>query len=104
MSDEPMSRAAAEHTTKNLALAGRFLREALDDPAILDAILAGSTLVLMPPDDPELAAANLHLAERLSAESDVHVYPVGQPRPECEQAANGPSEKRPTHSLTNSAS
>ena len=53
----------AKQTTKNIALAGRFLRQMLDDPSVARDIADGATVVLIPTDDPELAAANRRLAD-----------------------------------------
>ena len=46
---------------RNLALAGQFLQAVLDDPALVEQIPDGATLVLIPDDDPELARFNLDL-------------------------------------------
>lgn len=50
--------------TRNIAVFGRYLEYLLDHPEAL-ADVAGSELVLAPNDDPELAAANEALVERL---------------------------------------
>lgn len=58
-----------DHIARNIDLAFRFLGEAADDPAILDKIDGGRTLVLFPSDvrpDPELSVANAQLARRLA--------------------------------------
>ena len=84
MSDETIPRDVAEQTTKNLALLGRFLREALEEPAILDRIPDGATVVLMPPDDPELAQRNLALmARQMEAGKNVVLQHVGVPPPDA---------------------
>ena len=55
-----------EQVTKNLELARRFFGRLLDHP-LEAASIAGSPLVLIPRDDPELAEANRALASRLAA-------------------------------------
>lgn len=62
---EGIDRATARHTTQNIRLAGRFFQRVLADPAILDEVPDGATVVLLPDDDPRLAAANLRMADRL---------------------------------------
>ncbi len=59
----PRDPKTAQQTTKNIALAGRFLRQMLDDPSAASDIADGATIVLIPTDDPELAAANRRLAD-----------------------------------------
>ena len=54
-----------EQVTKNLELARRFFGRLLDHP-LEAASIAGSPLVLIPRDDPELAEANRALANRLA--------------------------------------
>jgi hypothetical protein len=62
----------------NLHLAGRFIREALADAAILDAIPDGASIVLLPNDDSELERANRELARALAASGKaVHMRVVG---------------------------
>ena len=46
---------------RNLELAERLLVAGFDDPALLEAVPDGATIVLLPDDDPELAAYNLEL-------------------------------------------
>jgi hypothetical protein len=56
------------HTGANLRLASRFMRELLEESPQTEPIPEGNVLILLPEDDPDLAAANLALAKRLSAE------------------------------------
>ncbi|HEY7031009.1 MAG TPA: DUF5647 family protein [Thermomicrobiales bacterium] len=80
MSDESVPRDIAEQTTKNLALLGRFLREALNEPALLDRIPDDSMVVLMPSDDPEFARRNLGLITRaMESGKNVVIQRVGVP-------------------------
>ena len=65
---------------KKIRLAGRLLREALDDPSILDAIPDGASVILLPYDDPETGVLNLGLAEQLAASSET-VRLQGEPGP-----------------------
>ncbi|HEX5502049.1 MAG TPA: DUF5647 family protein [Thermomicrobiales bacterium] len=48
-------------TGRNLVRAGEFLQAVLDDPALVEQIPDGATLVLIPDDDPELARFNMDL-------------------------------------------
>jgi hypothetical protein len=85
MSAEPerIDPRVAEQTTKNLKLTARFLREVLADPAKLEQLPDRATFVLMPPDDPELAAANFALAERASRQQEpVTMFRVGVATPD----------------------
>jgi hypothetical protein len=83
MSDESISRDVAEQTTKNLALLGRFLREALDEPTIFERIPEDATVILLPPDDPELAEHNANMMIRnLEAGKNVVAHRVGVPVPD----------------------
>jgi hypothetical protein len=47
---------------RNIELAFSFMHDVLDDPALLDEIPEGTTLVLIPSDDPATAEANLQIA------------------------------------------
>jgi hypothetical protein len=47
---------------RNIELAFSFMHDILDDPALLDEIPEGTTLVLIPSDDPTTAEANLEIA------------------------------------------
>ncbi len=55
-------------TSANLALAAQFIDEYLDDPDRFGDPPEGAAVVLMPADDPALAAANLAMANRLAAD------------------------------------
>ncbi len=78
--------AQIEQTTKNIHLAGRFMREVLADSTLLERTPDGSTLVLLPNDDPDLAAANLDLASRITEQGqEVRLQLVGAPSPNAEQ-------------------
>ncbi len=80
----PLDPARVEQTTKNIRLAGRFVREILADPSLLQRIPSETTLVLMPTDDPKLAWENFGLAEQLAGEiENVRLRPVGLPGPEA---------------------
>lgn len=48
----------------NRRLAGRFIREWIESPERVEPFPYGTSVVLMPPDDPALAAANPALTER----------------------------------------
>jgi hypothetical protein len=54
-----------EQVQRNLDLAERFLHQVIDDPRMLDTIQDGTTVVLVPEDDAELAAANMETALEL---------------------------------------
>lgn len=80
----PIEPARVEQTTTNIRLAGRFVRDVLADPSLLDRIPSGATLVLMPTDNPKLAWENFALAEQLAGEiENVRLRPVGLPGPEA---------------------
>ena len=49
---------------KNATLSFEFERYMLEHPAILDQILDGAEVVLLPKDDPELYRLNLEAAQR----------------------------------------
>lgn len=67
-----------EMTTRNIRLTGRFLEEILDNPDILDEFPDDATVVLMPPDDPDLALYNANLALTLGGTNeDIIVRRVG---------------------------
>jgi hypothetical protein len=69
-----------EHIGKNIDLAFRLMQEIIDNPALAAEIPNGATLVMLPPDDPDLARANIELAERLAREGrDVYLQRVGGP-------------------------
>jgi len=54
-----------EQVLKNLGLAESFLHDVIDAPTILDGIPDGTTIVLIPEDDMELAGANMEAARQL---------------------------------------
>lgn len=66
--DAVLSEAERAQTDANLELAVRFIQEYLDDPDYFGEIPTGSAVVLLPPDDPDLAAANQLMAECLTGE------------------------------------
>ena len=62
---------------RNLALAGEHLRAVFADPALLETIPEGATLVLIPEDDPALARHNFELARHVFAtDRNVYLYHV----------------------------
>jgi hypothetical protein len=50
------------HVKKNLELVRRFTLYHFEDPSLLDDILDGITLSLIPDDDEDLARVNLEMA------------------------------------------
>ncbi len=64
------ARDAPELADRNLALAGDLLADILRDPALLEQIPDGATLVPLPEDDPPLAAYNLNLGCQVAAEGE----------------------------------
>lgn len=52
---------------RNLALVSAFTQAIIADPSLGEEIPKGATLVLIPDDDPELAAYNRALGERAQA-------------------------------------
>ncbi|HEY8477027.1 MAG TPA: DUF5647 family protein [Chloroflexota bacterium] len=58
-----------EQITQNLELAGAFLRHLLDHPEDLERISDEASIVIIPSGDPELAQANLALAQQLLEKS-----------------------------------
>lgn len=71
-------------TERDIELSVAFVNAFYDDVSILDDIPNGSTLVLLPDDDPELAKFNLEQAVR-SAQNGADVYirhfPRAKPTP-----------------------
>ncbi|MDQ3692458.1 MAG: hypothetical protein M3464_02355 [Chloroflexota bacterium] len=66
---EPVDTETYKLIIKNIDLAFAFVREVIADPTRLDDIpSSGSIVVILPPDDPDLAATNLAIAERLAAD------------------------------------
>ena len=92
MSEQQIPPRIAEQTTKNLALARRFLAEVLEDEAILDAIPEEARIVLVPADDPELARMNFEMAvSDMFHGRPVVIQLVGGLRPEVEAVAGSRS-------------
>lgn len=88
MSDEAPDRGLgrAAQVTANIRLAGQFLREAIAEPSILDAIPDGAAVVMLPHDDPDLARANFDLGLVLGDRGrEVRWRRVGGPLPEAER-------------------
>ena len=84
--DDGIDPATADRIAKNIDLAFRFLGEAVDDPTHLAKIPDGATVVPLPADDAEHAAAGVALADRLVQEGrTVYAVPVGLPRAEAER-------------------
>ena len=50
---------ATSRVNRNIELARRFTLALFEDPAKLDELPDGATLVLLPDDDPDLAESNL---------------------------------------------
>ena len=65
--------AKAGFTERNITLSFEFAKAIIDDPAILEEIPHGATLVLLPEDDPELSRENLKLGMS-AAEHGEDVY------------------------------
>lgn len=51
----------SEFPERNVTLSFEFAKSIIDDPAILEEIPDGATLVLLPDDEPELARENLRI-------------------------------------------
>jgi len=58
---------AEDRVTANVALAGRFIASIFDDPDVLDEIPEGASVIVLPDDDPRVAAANREGGLRLRA-------------------------------------
>lgn len=70
-------------TSANLALAARFIDEYLDDPDRFGDIPDGAAVVMLPPDDPVVATANLAIADRFAADGRrVVLARIGLPAPD----------------------
>lgn len=70
-------------TSANLALAARFIDEYLEDPDRFGEIPDGAAVVMLPPDDPAVATANLAIADRLAADGRrVVLARIGLPTPD----------------------
>jgi len=91
---------AAPVEARSRALWSRFHAAIFDDPAILDDIPNGATLVLVPRDDPALAAHELALGqEALAAGRDTyfrHVRIADLPEPPAADAVAPPVGGRRT--------
>ncbi len=88
--EQPLDTTAA--VDLNLQLAGLFAEAVLDDPALLEHVPAGATLVLVPDDEPDLRLHNLNLAmEAFAIGRNVYLVHVrlGETdvRPRTERAA-----------------
>ncbi len=78
--DDGIGDAQAKRIAANIDLAFRFLGEAFDEPARLERIPDGASLVFVPDDDPDLAQANLARAVKLADEGHpVDLVPLGDP-------------------------
>jgi hypothetical protein len=85
MSDKPIDRSTASHTTDNIALIGRFIDELLDSEEGYTDVPDDTPLVLAPVDDPALGRANLGLAMRaMERGTNVRIQLVGRPRIDIE--------------------
>lgn len=62
-----------EFPERNITLSFEFAKSIIDDPAILEEIPNGSTVVLLPEDEPDLAEENLRLGLE-AAERGENVY------------------------------
>jgi hypothetical protein len=67
---ETIDRATAAHTTRNIGLAGRLLRQMLAAPELLDDIPDGANLIVLPYDDPATTLRNVAQALRLAARGE----------------------------------
>lgn len=62
---------------RNVTLSFEFAKSIIDDPAILEEIPDGATLVLLPDDEPDLARENLRLGiETAQRGEDVYIRHV----------------------------
>ena len=74
-----MSETATTATDRDTDLWVEFTHAIIDDPSILDDIPQGSTVALIPDDDPELAEVNLQKAiESARRGSDVYIRHVSR--------------------------
>lgn len=53
--------ATAETMTRNLGLAGAFTQTVLNDPAVMDHIPSGVTIIFLPEDDPSFIETNIRV-------------------------------------------
>ena len=78
MTGQTETHAALDYETatgRNIDLAFTLLRAQIADPALLEQIPDGATLMLIPDDDPELAEHNFALARQLFASGrNVYLY------------------------------
>lgn len=58
---------------RNITLAFDFVSIVLDDPAILDTVPEGATLVFLPDDDPAMVESNVQLGSEI-ARNGANVY------------------------------
>ena len=63
----------ADFPERNITLSFEFAKSIIDDPAILEEIPDGATLVLLPENEPDLAKENLRLGVE-AAERGENVY------------------------------
>jgi len=74
---KPTNARAEGVVERSIALVSAFTQAVIQDPSLGAGIPKGATLVLIPEDDPELAAYNRHLGERAQATGKVvHVQHV----------------------------
>jgi len=83
--------ATASRVTRNVDLVHRHLLAIIADPSLLERIPDGGAVVLIPDDDPELAAANLEGGMRRVRQGEdvtfLHVRPQAEPGDPDHQAA-----------------
>lgn len=67
----------ADFPKRNITLSFEFAKSIVDDPAILEEIPDGATLVLLPDDEPDLVRENLRLGlEAAKRGEDVYIRHV----------------------------
>ncbi len=80
MNEHNLDSETINHTTKNLALLGRFVREALEEPTRFDAIPESGAVVFMPPDDLDLVQHNIALVPvQRGGDKTITIVEVGVP-------------------------
>lgn len=68
---------SSDYAGRNISLSFEFAKSIIDDPTILEAIPEGSTLVLVPENEPDLAEENLRLGvEAARRGEDVYIRHV----------------------------
>ena len=73
--------AAERRITANIDLAGRFIDSLFDNPALLDEIPDGASVVILPDDDPRLARMNEEAGRRMQASGKtVRFFRLTDPR------------------------